>query len=130
HVRVLKMREVISDLGDVRRKNRVVHTDRVIYEVRVTGGTLRNEVEGTSDLAEWYRPETLPGLLMLPYTSQVLDLPITHREDIPHSAPAELPEVTQVQRFAAYGLVTDPDGRVLLTRISPGYPGAGHWHLP
>jgi 8-oxo-dGTP diphosphatase len=34
------------------------------------------------------------------------------------------------QRFAAYGLVTDPAGRVLLTQISAGYPGAGRWHLP
>jgi ADP-ribose pyrophosphatase YjhB (NUDIX family) len=36
----------------------------------------------------------------------------------------------QVRRFAAYGLVTDPAGRVLLTLIAPGYPGAGRWHLP
>jgi ADP-ribose pyrophosphatase YjhB (NUDIX family) len=34
------------------------------------------------------------------------------------------------QRFATYGLVTDPAERILLTRISPGYPGAGRWHLP
>ncbi|GAA1508162.1 hypothetical protein GCM10009827_022970 [Dactylosporangium maewongense] len=34
------------------------------------------------------------------------------------------------QRFAAYGFVTDPAGRVLLTQIAPGYPGAGKWHLP
>lgn len=34
------------------------------------------------------------------------------------------------QRFAAYGFVTDPDGRVLLAQISVGYPGAGKWHLP
>ena len=24
----------------------------------------------------------------------------------------------------------DPDDRILLTRIAPGYPGAGCWHLP
>jgi 8-oxo-dGTP diphosphatase len=34
------------------------------------------------------------------------------------------------QRFAAYGRVRDPAGRVLLTLIAAGYPGAGHWHLP
>jgi 8-oxo-dGTP diphosphatase len=34
------------------------------------------------------------------------------------------------QRFAAYGLVNDPAGRMLLTRIAAGYPGAGRWHLP
>ncbi|QVQ52919.1 NUDIX domain-containing protein [Spiractinospora alimapuensis] len=35
-----------------------------------------------------------------------------------------------LRRFAAYGLVTDPAGRVLLSRIAPGFPGAGTWHLP
>ena len=35
-----------------------------------------------------------------------------------------------MQRFAAYGLATDPSGRILLTRIAAGYPGAGRWHLP
>src|SRR5690606_41135676 len=34
------------------------------------------------------------------------------------------------QRFAPYGLVMDPAGRVLLTRIASGFPGAGRWHLP
>ena len=36
----------------------------------------------------------------------------------------------RAQRFAAYAVATDPAGRVLLTRISDGYPGAGCWHLP
>ena len=40
------------------------------------------------------------------------------------------PDPDRVQRFGAYGYVTDPDGRVLLTLIADGYPGAGRWHLP
>ncbi|MFG1607304.1 NUDIX hydrolase [Actinoplanes sp. NPDC049265] len=36
----------------------------------------------------------------------------------------------RVQRFGAYARAYAPDGRVLLTRISRGYPGAGLWHLP
>ena len=39
-------------------------------------------------------------------------------------------EPRRFQRFAAYGLVTEPNGRVLLTLIADGYPGAGRWHLP
>lgn len=129
-VKVITLREVISDLGHVRHKNKVVHTDRVIYDVRVTGGTLRNETEGTSDLAEWRGPDELPSIVVLPYVSHVLNLPVTYREEIPAARPVSVPEVTHVQRFAAYGLVTDPAGRILLTRIAPGYPGAGTWHLP
>jgi ADP-ribose pyrophosphatase YjhB (NUDIX family) len=36
----------------------------------------------------------------------------------------------RAQRFAAYAIATDPGDRLLLTRIAPGYPGAGRWHLP
>ncbi|WP_046470549.1 NUDIX hydrolase [Allosalinactinospora lopnorensis] len=54
----------------------------------------------------------------------------------PHPAATELvpaePDRAQpsLRRFAAYGIVTDPTGRVLLTKIAPGFPGAGSWHLP
>jgi 8-oxo-dGTP diphosphatase len=40
------------------------------------------------------------------------------------------PDMPKGQRFAAYGVVSDPAGRILLTRIAPGFPGAGRWHLP
>ncbi|WP_432980174.1 NUDIX hydrolase [Dactylosporangium sp. CA-233914] len=43
------------------------------------------------------------------------------------AAESELPKG---QRFAAYGFVTDLAGRVLLTEIARGFPGAGRWHLP
>ncbi|WP_017586298.1 NUDIX hydrolase [Nocardiopsis ganjiahuensis] len=36
----------------------------------------------------------------------------------------------RLRRFASYGIVTDPAGRVLLSRIAEGFPGAGTWHLP
>jgi 8-oxo-dGTP diphosphatase len=36
----------------------------------------------------------------------------------------------RAQRFAAYAVATDPRGRLLLTQIAEGYPGAGLWHLP
>ncbi|KIH98394.1 hypothetical protein LP52_13220 [Streptomonospora alba] len=35
-----------------------------------------------------------------------------------------------LRRFSCYGVVTDPAGRILLSRIAPGFPGAGTWHLP
>ncbi|WP_344732824.1 NUDIX hydrolase, partial [Spinactinospora alkalitolerans] len=36
----------------------------------------------------------------------------------------------RLHRFASYGIVTDPAGRILLTKIAPGFPGADSWHLP
>lgn len=67
-------------------------------------------------------------------------LPATHtleralalpRRPAPEELAAEeaLP-ATALRRFAVYGLVTDPAGRLLLSRIAPGYPGEGTWHLP
>ncbi|MFJ8665305.1 NUDIX hydrolase [Streptomyces sp. NPDC093600] len=35
---------------------------RIIYEARVTGGSLRNEVNGSTDLAAWHPLAAVPGL--------------------------------------------------------------------
>ncbi|MGW5877421.1 NUDIX hydrolase [Nocardiopsis terrae] len=44
--------------------------------------------------------------------------------------PAPADARPRLRRFASYGIVTDPDGRVLLSLIAEGFPGAGTWHLP
>jgi ADP-ribose pyrophosphatase YjhB (NUDIX family) len=46
------------------------------------------------------------------------------------SAPSSGLSQPRGQRFAAYGVATDPAGRLLLTLIAEGFPGAGKWHLP
>jgi len=83
----------------------VVHTDRVRYAVKVTGGTPRADLTWADAL-----PETTG--------------------DHPEAQPRRDPNAMRAQRFAAYGLTTDPTGRLLLTRIAAPYPGAGTWHLP
>ncbi|TDQ50711.1 NUDIX domain-containing protein [Actinorugispora endophytica] len=52
-----------------------------------------------------------------------------------HPTPRQLADTEtapprSTRRFAAYGLVTDPAGRLLLSKIASGYPGEGTWHLP
>jgi 8-oxo-dGTP diphosphatase len=109
------------------------HTDRVIYDVAVRGGTLRDEADGTTDLAAWIASAELPGLPLMPFTAELLGLP---PEPVTAPAPPDYgPKPGEVrpgtgQRFAAYGVATDPAGRLLLTLIAEGYPGAGKWHLP
>lgn len=39
-------------------------------------------------------------------------------------------ERPRLRRFASYGIVTDPAGRIMLSRIAEGFPAAGTWHLP
>jgi ADP-ribose pyrophosphatase YjhB (NUDIX family) len=84
----------------------VVHTDRVLYDVKVTGGEPRADLVWVDALPETVEPE------------------------LPPTRPRRDPGATTMQRFAAYGITTDAAGRLLLTRIAPPYPGAGTWHLP
>ncbi|AGZ39288.1 NUDIX domain-containing protein [Actinoplanes friuliensis] len=121
------LRSVTADVFRLPGTDTWEHTDRIIYDVEPVGGSLRNEAEGTTDLVEWRRPDGLP---LMPFTARVLGLPDT-ASDIPDD-PDEIVARTpgRGQRFGAYGVVTDPAGRMLLTQISAGYPGAGLWHLP
>jgi ADP-ribose pyrophosphatase YjhB (NUDIX family) len=128
-VEVVRVRDVLTDVSALRWKGTVMHTDRILYDVKITGGELRSEPDGTSDLAAWVSPEEIPGLPLLPYLARLLDLPV-EPEVLPEAELTLDPHPTRRQRFAAYGLATDPTGRYLLTRIAPGYPGAGSWHLP
>jgi ADP-ribose pyrophosphatase YjhB (NUDIX family) len=126
-VSVTGLRSVTSDVFRLPRTDTWEHTDRIIYDVRPVGGSLRNEAEGTTELVDWVDPAGLP---LMPFTAVVLGQPGTP-SDIPDD-PAESVARTpgRGQRFGAYGLVTDPAGRILLSRIAEGYPGAGLWHLP
>jgi len=129
-VQITGLREVTADLVPLPHKDAVMHTDRVLYDVRITGGQLRHEVNGTSDRVEWVVPERLAGLPLLPYVARLVGVPAAATGPLPASEPVVQTVLTRRQRFAAYALATDPAGRLLLTRIAAGYPGAGSWHLP
>lgn len=42
------------------------HAVRLVYEGRVTGGELRHEVNGSTDLAAWQDLDAVPGLVRVP----------------------------------------------------------------
>lgn len=145
---ITSVRDVVADVVHLARRPIVMHLDRIIYDMRVRGGALRNELAGSTDLARWVPPEDLSTLPLLPFTAEVFGVPAVPApaadqalavgrpplaaDQWPLVAPPEPSgqRTDRGQRFAAYGLVTDPDDRVLLTRIATGYPGAGKWHLP
>lgn len=137
-VAVTRVREIHSDVITDRRGARL-HHDRLIFDVRLIDGELRDERAGSTDAAAWVDPATLQTIPLLPFTTATLGVtggpPVPRKEAGEHGpqpAPTaeDAPGRRRMQRFAAYGLVTDPSGRVLLARIAPGYPGAGRWHLP
>ncbi len=119
----------LPDGPDAALRGLVEHTDRIIYDVTVTGGDLRPEIDGTTDLAQWVTHAEVAGLPLLPFTARALGVQFEAPGTVP---PSDEPvrRADRVQRFGAYGWVTDPDGRILLARITQGYPGGGHWHLP
>ncbi|RKN44445.1 NUDIX hydrolase [Micromonospora endolithica] len=131
-VAATRLRSVVADVVRYTNLGVALHTDRLIFDLTVVGGTLRDEREGSSDLARWWTVAEAAELPLLPFTAEALDLPVG---PLPPGAPdrrepfAEPPADRRL-RFGAYGLVTDPAERVLLTMIADGYPGAGQWHLP
>ncbi|WP_018810161.1 NUDIX hydrolase [Salinispora pacifica] len=126
-----------------------LHTDRLVFDVTATDGVLRPEQGGGSARLGWFTPESAAAAPVLPFTAELLGLsgaplpsgssrvlPSAPMAPAPMTSAATVPAATAPgptalrHRFGAYGLVTDPAGRVLLTLIAEGYPGAGSWHLP
>ncbi len=127
-VRATGLHAVLSDVARLPSSGDAEHTDRLIYDVELTGGDLRPEADGTTDRVEWVTPDDRP---LMPFTARLLGRPAPAADvldDEPDITPTGPP--TPMQRFGAYAVATDPAGRILLTRIAPGYPGAGLWHLP
>ncbi|WP_328343005.1 NUDIX domain-containing protein [Micromonospora sp. NBC_00421] len=133
---VTGVRAAVADVTHLRAGNSdvSVHTDRLVFDVTVRGGRLRSAADGGADELAWCTPQEAAVSPLLPFTARLLGLPAAPLPaDLPQeppTAPQPPPGSDRRQRFAAYGLVTDPDQRVLLTLIAPGYPGAGKWHLP
>lgn len=137
-VSVAGLRDVLADMRALPHRGVTIHTDRLIYDVTFRGGTLCDRIGQPTDLARWHTRDEVTRLQLRPFTATALGLPAGPIDLRPDEVP-DFPSFYAVpgpdglhraQRFAAYAVATDPDGRVLLTRIADGYPGAGCWHLP
>jgi ADP-ribose pyrophosphatase YjhB (NUDIX family) len=147
-VGVEQLVDVLADLRALPERGVAIHTDRLIYAVRLRGGTVRDRVGQPTDLARFVARSDLSGYRLRPFTAAALGLPPDPTDLLPEEEPmgarqalaqAQLPSfhavpgrdgLPRAQRFAAYAVASDPRGRLLLTRVSDGYPGGGHWHLP
>jgi 8-oxo-dGTP diphosphatase len=132
------VRDVQADMRALPHRGVTIHTDRLIYAGRVRGGSLRERHDQSTDLVRWVSLAEAKALLLRPFTAIALGLPPDDVDLRPDEVPdfpsfhiAEGPDgLHRTQRFAAYAVATDSSGRVLLTRVSAGYPGEGRWHLP
>ncbi|MEV4658300.1 NUDIX domain-containing protein [Micromonospora sp. NPDC049301] len=131
-VTVDRLLAAVADVTTYPEDDVALHTDRLAFELSVLGGTLRDAADGPTDQARWVTTAEAARLPLAPFSAELLGLPVTPlptgtrrpREPFPPAHP------DRRLRFGAYGLVTDPAGRILLTQIADGYPGAGQWHLP
>lgn len=137
-VGVVRLVDVVSDLRALPERGLAIHTDRLIYHVKLRGGTLRDRADQPTDLARFLPRPRIARLALRPFTAAALDLPPAGIDVVPDDPP-ELPSfhavpgpdgLPRAQRFAAYAVASDPSGRLLLTRVADGYPGGGRWHLP
>jgi 8-oxo-dGTP diphosphatase len=132
------LRDVLADMRALPHRGVTIHTDRLVYSGRVRGGSVRERHDQSTDLVRWVPLAEAKELLLRPFTAIALglapadvDLRPDEVPDFPSFHIAEGPDgLHRTQRFAAYAVATDKHDRVLLTRVSPGYPGEGRWHLP
>ncbi|GAA1685187.1 hypothetical protein GCM10009830_35740 [Glycomyces endophyticus] len=116
---------------------RGVHTNAILYRARVSGGP---DPDFSGEAAEWVDPARAAAEPHSPFVSAALGLADDRLAGRVDKAPQETRPVPPAkakkgrrrrgQRFGAYGVVADGDGRILLARIAEGYPGGGTWHLP
>jgi ADP-ribose pyrophosphatase YjhB (NUDIX family) len=125
-VEITGLHGVSADFVEFPRLGVLQHHDRVVFDVRMVGGVLTPE-EG--ERAEWVRPDEVE---LVPFAAAVLLARDLGSEINQRTRPFDdLDEpANRVRRFGAYGVITDPAGRLLLSQISANYPGAGRWHLP
>ncbi|MGW7076325.1 NUDIX hydrolase [Streptomyces sp. NPDC054871] len=64
------------------------HGLRIVYEARITGGELRHERDGSTDLAAWHALDDVPGLDRVGLVDIGLDLWRTRPEDGHLAAPS------------------------------------------
>jgi 8-oxo-dGTP diphosphatase len=137
-VAVVGLEDVRADVRALPERGITIHTDRLIYRVRIRGGHIIERFGQQTDLARFVSRDEAARLPVRPFTAVALDLSPTSA-DLSPDEPPDLPSfyavrgpdgLHQAQRFAAYAVAIDVTGDVLLTQVAPGYPGAGRWHLP
>ena len=68
--------QLVGVTSDERRRDNGerLHTVRILYTVALTGGSLRHEAEGTTDLARWFGLAEVGDVNLADYARRALDL--------------------------------------------------------
>jgi len=159
-VRVLGVRQVLTDVLDLPHRGVQVHTVRLVYAVEVTGGVLGSEVDGSSEHLAVVTAAEAASLPLAPYVARALGLPEVDLGPL-HPDVTALEPLSGVGRAAGLGTppgrpavdAGGPDGtgavprlrvgvygialrdaggqeELLLTRLADHVGGTGRWTLP
>ena len=74
-VAVRGLRDVLADLRALPHRGVTIHTDRLVYQVSVRGGSTRDRIGQPTDLARWHSLDECKGLPLRPFTAVALGLP-------------------------------------------------------
>ena len=68
--------QLVGVTSDERRRDNGerLHTVRILYTVRLTGGSLRDEAAGTTDLARWFQLAEVDDVNLADYARRALEL--------------------------------------------------------
>jgi len=76
---IVRLVEVTDRLLRLDSRPGTVHAIRIVYEVRVRGGSLRDEAEGTTDACSWLTIEEARQLNLNDLARRALDLLVARR---------------------------------------------------
>lgn len=92
-VTVAGLHDVLADMRALPERGITIHTDRLIYQVSVRGGTLADRVDRPTDLVRWFTPAEARELPLRSFTARALGLPASSADIVPDEAP-EFPRST------------------------------------
>ncbi|MGH3680870.1 MAG: NUDIX hydrolase, partial [Natronosporangium sp.] len=90
------LRDVLTDVRDLRHRGMTIHTDRLVYDVGLRGGSLIERTGQPTDLARWVTLTEAKLLPLRPFTAAALGLP-AETVDPPPDRPPELPSFLAVR---------------------------------
>ena len=108
------------------------HSVRIIYRVKIIGGELTYEQDGSTDLAAWLPPDEVDVLDAVPLVAAGRSVAIIDGWPVGlvEAHPPAASEFPRAARLAAYALLRDRGGRVLLVHGAPGDMWSGRWLFP
>ena len=105
-----------------------VYAIRVVYRVRLTGGLLTHEVDGSTDLAQWFTRAEIAALDSLSLVRIGLEADERPGRPLPGRPPSDPGAPVGPQALVVHAVLRRPDDRILL--VTRRFTDRTQWDLP